>query len=57
MTMTPQEFAERMREIFPDEYDHSAAHEVADRLMVDTLSDLGYHVGVGVFIDANIYYD
>ena len=55
--MTPKEFAERMREIFPDEYDQSAAHEVADRLMVDTLSDLGFHEGVGVFIDANIYYD
>ena len=56
--MTPQEFADRMREIFPDVgYDPSAAHDCADRLMVDTLVDLGYDVGARVFLDADRYYD
>ena len=56
--MTPQEFSERMREIFPPEgYDPSGAHEVADRLMVDVLIDLGYQEGARVYLDADRYYD
>ena len=58
VAMTPHEFHERMREIFPDDgYDPSAAHEVADRLLVDVLIDLGYQEGARVYLDADRDYD
>ena len=54
----PHEFHERMREIIPaDGYEPSAAHEVADRLLVDVLIDLGYQEGARVYLDADRYYD
>jgi hypothetical protein len=55
--MTPDEFADKMAELFPAEgYDTEAAHASGDSLMVDQLVDLGYDVGARIFLDADRYY-
>ena len=54
--MDPDEFAEKMREIFEEDGDPEASHATADRVIVDLLVDLGYHEGARVFLDATKYY-
>lgn len=54
--MTPEEFAAKMREIYPDDnrYDPESAHGKADELMMDALRSLGYDVSR--FDDADRWY-
>lgn len=48
--LTPEEFAERMKEIV-DKYagNQEAVHEQMDQLMGETLIALGYHEGIKIF--------
>ncbi len=56
--LTPAEFAERMKAIFPDDgcYDEEVAHGEADKLMCHVLRSLGYGDGVQRFDDAKKWY-
>lgn len=58
--MTPQEFADKMREIAARADlatgDPIQAHQDADALMCELLSSLGYYSGVLVFQEMDKYY-
>jgi len=58
--VTPQEFADKMREIFePDSHgsiDKEVAHSEADELMQLLLHDLGYQEGVDILKAHRLYY-
>jgi hypothetical protein len=59
--LTPEQFAEKMRELFPrpggmPHYDTDAAHAQADRLLCQVLRSLGYGDGVTIFEDADKWY-
>ena len=56
--MTPEEFAKKMREIFPENgyYDSEVAHVDADELMEEVLISLGYGDGVEIFREASKWY-
>ena len=53
--LTPEKFAEKMREIF-ERRDCEMAHHAADELMCDLLRSLGYGAGVEVFENADRWY-
>ena len=54
--MTPEQFKEEMKRIFPsnNDYDSEEAHGEADDLMVKTLQELGYDLAL--FEGADIWY-
>lgn len=55
--MTPEEFAKRMREIYPEAgYDEEISHISADELMCEVLRHLGFGVGVEIFENASRWY-
>jgi hypothetical protein len=63
--LTPDEFAERMAEIYPQpeakenqprKYDAEIAHEEADKLMIEMLCSLGYGEGCDMFWNATKWY-
>ena len=55
--MTPEQFAARMREIFPETgYDEEIAHIAADNLVCELLTRLGYGEGATIFDDADKWY-
>lgn len=55
--MTPAEFRDRMRDIFPlIGYDKEAAHGEADSLMCDLLRQLDYDDGIDIFEHADKWY-
>jgi hypothetical protein len=56
--MTPEEFAARMRELYPQNgvYDNEQAHVRADELMCELLRSLGYGEGVDIFDAAERWY-
>ncbi|WNF07463.1 hypothetical protein [Brevibacillus borstelensis] len=56
--MTPEQFVEKMREIFPadGDYDEEDAHIEADTLMLDVLTELGYGDGAKIFRNAPKWY-
>ena len=54
--MTPEEFRDKMQEIFGDRYDTEDAHLEADDLMCKVLTDLGYGEGVEIFTKAEKWY-
>ena len=56
--MTPDEFAARMRAIYPADgvYDNEVAHDNADNLMCELLTALGYGDGVAIFEAADKWY-
>jgi hypothetical protein len=60
--MTPEEFADKMREEFPVNglgmavYDKEGAHAQADDIMCDLLESLGYAEGVEIFRRAEKWY-
>ena len=55
--MTPEEFADRMEELFPgNDYDQEISHGMADVLMCRLLIELGYGEGVGIFIESEKWY-
>lgn len=45
----PEEFAQKMKQIFKKGYDEEVAHVEADDLMGEVLSSLGYEDGIKVF--------
>jgi hypothetical protein len=57
---SPEEFAAKMREIFPGKYPDiipsSGSHQAADRLLCAVLRSLGYGEGVEAFEDAPKWY-
>ena len=53
--MTPEEFAETMKEIAESE-DPECAHGDMDDLMCQLLEDLGYEEGVKIYLDADKWY-
>ena len=53
--MTPEEFAEAMKEIAESD-DPECAHSYMDDLMCQFLDDLGYEEGVKIFLDAEKWY-
>jgi hypothetical protein len=53
--MTPQEFANKMRE-FASDADIESGHEYADALMCSILRQLGYGDGVDVFVNMDKWY-
>ena len=53
--MTPEEFAEAMKEIAESD-DPECAHSYMDDLMCQLLDDLGYEEGVKIFLDAEKWY-
>lgn len=55
MVVTPQEFADRMREIAQEE-DIADRHIEADNFMCMVLRTLGYEEGVNVFIEMETWY-
>ncbi len=57
--MNMYEFAEKMREIYPEDrnYDIVAAHREADQVMLDILEGLGYGTGVAIFKAAQQWYN
>ena len=56
--MTPEEFAERMKELSEEcNYgDNEVAHKEMDELMCELLTVLGYGEGVAIFGDAHKWY-
>lgn len=54
--MNPDEFLERMEEIFAPFADAETSHMEADDLMCELLETLGYDEGVEVFREAHKYY-
>ena len=56
--MTPGEFAQRMRDIYPEDdcYDPEVAHGPADDLLCEVLRELGYGEGVGTYEEAVKWY-
>jgi len=56
--MTPQEFKEKMIEIFPLDGSHEedTAHVAGDKLMCQLLTELGYIDGVMIFITSDKWY-
>lgn len=59
--MTPEQFAEKMRDLYNDSYNRKAmgvveAHEKADALMCELLRSLGYGEGVEIFEAADKWY-
>lgn len=58
--ITPEEFAERMKEIYRVWYeekdDIEALHDIMDKLMMNTLELLGYTEGVKIFDEAPKWY-
>jgi hypothetical protein len=61
-SMTPEEFAAKMREEFPINehgnaaYDKEGAHAQADDIICDLLESLGYAEGVEIFRRAEKWY-
>ena len=53
--MSPEEFAQRMREI-AENSDTEAAHGEADKLMCDVLRSLGYSEGIDIFDSMEKWY-
>ena len=53
--MTPEGFARKMKEIASND-DIETCHELADNLMMELLSSLGYSEGVNVFDQMDKYY-
>lgn len=53
--MTPEEFAEAMKEI-AEGNDPECVHSYMDDLMCQLLDDLGYEEGVNIFLDAEKWY-
>lgn len=47
--LTPEEFAERMKEIKETSVDEEEVHGRMDDLMADTLKALGYREGIKIF--------
>jgi len=55
--MSPEEFAVKMRDIFPESgTDEESAHIAADSLLCEVLESLGYSAGVEVFRNADKWY-
>jgi hypothetical protein len=54
--MTPEKFAERMREIAKEDRHFDASHSAADNLMCEILAELGYEEGVDIFLDMDKWY-
>jgi hypothetical protein len=55
--MTPESFANAMRQIFPAVgYDEEISHQAADTLLCETLRELGYGEGVAIFEEAHKWY-
>lgn len=54
--MTPEEFAQKMKQIFKKGYDEEVAHVEADDLMGEVLSSLGYEDGIKVFTSNEKWY-
>ena len=54
--MTPEEFASKMKEIASNRDDIELCHKLADNLMMELLSSLGYSEGVNVFDQMDKYY-
>ena len=54
--MTPQEFANKMQEIFENNYDPEGNHCNADDLLCAVLIALGYGEGIGIFKKADKWY-
>ena len=46
--MTPDEFKQKMEDM-KDKYDPEKRHDVAEDLLCDVLSELGYSEGVEIF--------
>lgn len=57
--ITAEEFAKQMKAIaegLDKSYDEEIAHISADALMMETLMDLGYGVGVDIFANMHKWY-
>ena len=55
--MTPEEFADRMRQIAEDTWnDAEGRHAMADELMCELLEALGYEEGIEIFDDMEKWY-
>ncbi|MGE7271373.1 hypothetical protein ACQKK5_07925 [Brevibacillus panacihumi] len=55
--MTPEQFVEKMREIFPETgYDEETAYIAADNLVCELLTQLGYGEGAAIYDDADKWY-
>jgi hypothetical protein len=56
--MTPKEFKEEMRKIFPvnESEDTESAHGSGDALLCEVLRSLGYGDGVKIFEEADKWY-
>jgi hypothetical protein len=55
--MTPEEFKDKMKEIYNnDGGDHERSHSVADDLMCEVLSSLGYDDGVQIYAKLERWY-
>lgn len=47
--MTPEEFAERMKELHRGHEDPATDHKLADDLMARVLRQLGYGAGIDIY--------
>ena len=55
--MTPEEFADRMRQIAEDLWnDTEGRHAMADELMCELLEAMGYEEGIEIFDDMEKWY-
>ena len=56
--ITPAEFADKMRAIYPENIrqDLEGPHCDADRLMMELLTSLGYGDGVNIFAESDKWY-
>jgi len=54
--MKPKEFKKRMQAILDGEYDPEEQHADADKLLCETLKELGYEEGINVYNQIDKWY-
>lgn len=55
--MTPEEFAEKMRDLYTKPYEAFRTHKKADMIIINLLEELGYKEGANIYKEAYKTYD